>query len=97
MDQLKKLIASLSLKQRVSIGVAAIAVIAGLIAFARWNGERDFKPLFSERTQEDAAAIVAKVREAGTEFRLSENGSTVLVPSAKVTEMRLQLAAAAFR
>jgi flagellar M-ring protein FliF len=93
MDQIKKLIANLSLKQRVSIGVAAIAVIASLIAFARWNRERDFKPLFSELSQEDAAAVVAKVHEGGTEFRLSENGSTVLVPSAKVAEMRLQLAA----
>lgn len=94
MDQLKKLLAKLSLKQRVSIGVAVIAVVAGLVAFARWNRERDFKPLFSELTQEDAAAVVAKVREGGTEFRLSENGSTVLVPSGKVAEMRLQLAAA---
>ena len=94
MDQLKKLFASLSLKQRVSIGVAVIAVIACLVTFARWNRERDFKPLFSELSQEDAAAVVAKVREGGTEFRLSDNGSTVLVPSARVAEMRLQLAAA---
>jgi flagellar M-ring protein FliF len=67
MDQIKKLIANLSLKQRVSIGVAAIAVIACLLAFARWNRERDFKPLFSELSQEDAAAVVAKVHEGGTE------------------------------
>jgi flagellar M-ring protein FliF len=94
MDQLRKLIAGLSLKQRISIGVAAIAIVACLVAFARWNRERDFKPLFSELTQEDAAAVVAKVREGGGEFRLSENGSTVLIPAAKVAETRLQLAAA---
>src|SRR5581483_691856 len=45
-------------------------------------------------SQEDAAAVVAKVRENGSEFRLSESGSTVLVPSAAVSEVRLQLAAA---
>ena len=38
--------------------------------------------------------MVAKVRESGSDFRLSDNGSAVLVPSGKVAELRLQLAAA---
>ncbi len=93
MDQLKNLFASLSLKQRITLAAAALAVIAGLYGLAHWNRERDFKPLFSGLSQEDAASVVAKVREAGTDFRLSEDGSAVLVPSAKVAETRLQLAA----
>ena len=94
MDQLKKLISSLSLKQRVSIGVAAVAVVAGILLLSNWNRERDFKPLYSGLSQEDAAAVLAKVRESGTDFRLSEGGSSVLVASTKVAEIRLQLAAA---
>jgi flagellar M-ring protein FliF len=93
MDQIKQLIASLSIKQRVSIAIAAIAVVAALLSFSRWNKERDFKPLYTGLTQEDAAAVLVKVREGGSEFRLVEGGSTVLVPSAKVAELRLQLAA----
>src|SRR4029077_12854009 len=58
------------------------------------NKERDFKPLYTGLAQEDAAAVLVKVREGGAEFRLSEEGTTVLVPSAKVAELRLQLAAA---
>ncbi len=38
--------------------------------------------------------MVAKLRESGSEFRLSDNGSVVLVPSARVAELRLQMAAA---
>jgi len=94
MDQIKQLIASLSLKQRVTIAVTAIAVIAGLLTLSHWNKERDFKPLYTGLAQEDAAAVLVKVREGGSEFRLSEGGSTVLVPAAKVAELRLQLAAA---
>jgi flagellar M-ring protein FliF len=94
MDQIKQLLLSLTLKQRISIGVAALAVIGGIFWLSRWNRERDFKPLYSGLSQEDAAAVVAKVREGGTEFRLAENGSTVMIPSTKVMEMRLQLAAA---
>ena len=62
--------------------------------FSRWNHERDFRPLYSSLAPEDAAAVLAKVRESGSEFRLSENGSVVLVPSARVAELRLQMAAA---
>ncbi len=43
---------------------------------------------------EDAAAVVQKLRESGTEFRLAENGTGVLVPSARVAELRLQMAGA---
>jgi flagellar M-ring protein FliF len=94
MDQLKKLYANLSVKQRVTLAITALAVIASLFAFSRWNRERDFKPLYTGLAQEDAAAVLTKVREGGTEFRIGEGGSSVLVPSAKVAELRLQLAAA---
>ena len=94
MDQAKRLLETLGLKQIVSILLVAGGVIAALMAFSRWNRERDLRPLYSELSQEDAAAVLAKVRESGTDFRLSESGSEVLVPSSKVAELRLQLAAA---
>src|ERR1700733_10148030 len=93
-DQIKRLLESLTWKQILSLVVAAAAVIGGLAVFSRWNRERDFRPLYSSLAPEDAAAVLAKVRESGSEFRLSENGSLVLVPSGRVAELRLQLAAA---
>ena len=51
------------------------------------NIERGMSP-------EDAAAVVQKLRESGTEYRLTENGTGVLVPSARVAELRLQMAGA---
>jgi flagellar M-ring protein FliF len=41
---------------------------------------------------EDAGAVVQKLKETGTDYRLSDNGATLLVPSAKLAELRLQLA-----
>lgn len=94
MDQFKRLIESLNWKQLLSLAVAAAAVITGLVVLSRWNRERDFRPLYSSLTAEDAAAVLAKIRESGSEFRLSDNGAVVLVPSARVAELRLQVAAA---
>src|SRR5580693_142956 len=91
---MKRLFDSLTWKQILSIVVVAGGVIAGLVSLSRWNQERDFRPLYSALSPEDAGAVLAKVRESGTEFRLADNGTVVLVPSGKVAELRLQLAAA---
>jgi flagellar M-ring protein FliF len=91
---MKRLLETLSWKQGLSILIAAGAVVAGLVVFSHWNQERDFRPLYSALSAEDAAAVLAKVRENGSEFRLSDNGTVVLVPSVRVAELRLLLAAA---
>ncbi|HTC32388.1 MAG TPA: flagellar basal-body MS-ring/collar protein FliF [Bryobacteraceae bacterium] len=94
MNEIKRLLASLSWKQMLSLALAAGAVIGALALLSRWSRERDFRPLFSALSAEDAGAVLAKVRESGVEFRLSDSGSSVLVPSSRVAELRLQLAAA---
>jgi len=94
MSQVKALIANLSLRQRILIVAVAALVAGGLMGFTRWRREQDFRPLFTNMAAEDAGAVVQKLRESGTEFRLSENGTTVLAPSERVAELRLQLASA---
>jgi flagellar M-ring protein FliF len=91
-DQLKRLVQSLSIRQRILIGVAAVLVGLGIWGLEHWNKERDFKPLYTGLSSEDAGAIVARLKETGSEYRIQENGSVLLVPSAKVAELRLQMA-----
>jgi flagellar M-ring protein FliF len=94
MDQIRKLLASLSVTQRITIVVAAILVGAGTMLFSRWKTESDFRPLYTALASEDAGAVIQKLRESGTEYRLSSTGDTVLVSSAKLAETRLGMAAA---
>src|SRR5579864_1187250 len=94
MDQLKKLLDSLSIAQRISIVLVALLAGGGLLGFSRWRHETDFRPLFTSMSPEEAGAVVQKIKESGTEYRLSETAATVLVPSARIAELRLQLAAA---
>lgn len=94
MDQLRKLVASLSPRQRLSIVLAAILVVAGMFALTRYRREADFKPLYTGLAQDDAAAVVQKLKETGVEYRLSESGGIISVPSARAAELRLEMAAA---
>ncbi|MCW5978993.1 MAG: flagellar M-ring protein FliF [Bryobacteraceae bacterium] len=92
MKDLKRLLSQLTLRQKISLVVAAIAVAGGLYSLAHWNRERDFRPLYTGMAPEDAGAVVARLREAGVQYRLSDSGTTILVPSAAVAETRLQMA-----
>ncbi len=92
--QIRRLFSSLSPVQRILVAVAAFATIGGLWWLNDWNRERVFQPLFSGLSAEDAGAVVQKLKEGGVEYRLSANGSTVLVPKTRVAELRIQLASA---
>jgi len=94
MRQWIKLLKSLSVGQRVALAVTAVAVVAGLFALTRWRRESDFRPLYTELEPADAAALIARLKESGSDYRLSEDGRTISVPSARVAELRLSMAAA---
>jgi flagellar M-ring protein FliF len=89
-----KLLASLSKRQKITIAAVALLVLAAVVGMVRWNKERDFRPLFTNLSPEDANAIVTKLKESGTDYRLPETGGSVLVPSARLAELRLNMAAA---
>jgi flagellar M-ring protein FliF len=94
MDQIIRLIGNLTLRQRATIVMAAVLVGGAIMMFSRWSRERDFRPLYTNLSPEDGGAVVAKLKETGVEYRLSENGASIMVPSARVAELRLQMASA---
>jgi flagellar M-ring protein FliF len=94
MGQITNLTKGLSLTQRISIVASALAVVAGVVGFVHWKHEGDFRPLYTSMAPEDASGVVQKLKETGVEYRLSDNGSAVMVPSEKLAESRLALAAA---
>src|SRR5258708_12884043 len=91
---MKRFLERFSWKQRIWIATAAAAAIGVVMMLVHWNDERDFQPLFSGLAAEDAGVLVAKLKESGVEIRLADNGSTVLGPSGRVAELRIQMASA---
>src|SRR4051812_5221843 len=92
MDPLRKLLARLTLRQQISIGVILTAVGLGLWLLTNWNHERDFRPLYSSLTAEDAGAVMRRLKEEGIEYRVDDSGTTLRVASEKVAELRLRMA-----
>jgi flagellar M-ring protein FliF len=94
MKNIAKLISSLSLAQRIATVVAALLVGAGVLLFVNYRTEGDFRPLYTGVAAQDAGAIVQKLREKGIPYRVADHDGSILVPSAKVAETRIEMASA---
>ena len=92
MDEIKRLFGSLTSKQRFSIIVVVLAAIGSITWFTKWQHERDFRPLFTSLSPEDAGAMIQKLKEKSVEYRVSEGGNSILVPEDKLAELRLEMA-----
>lgn len=72
--------------------VAAFLLVISLLLW-RYGGTAGHAVLFSNLEVEDAAAVVAVLREAGVPYRLEQGGTQILVPADQVPALRLDLAA----
>ncbi|HEV8037717.1 MAG TPA: flagellar basal-body MS-ring/collar protein FliF [Bryobacteraceae bacterium] len=92
MEQLKKLLLSLTAMQRVTILFCALGMAAGVVWFSRWQQDAGLRPLYTSLAPEDANAMIQKLRESGVLYKVSENGTSLMVPEARVAELRLEMA-----
>lgn len=74
----------------VMVGIAASVALG--VAVVLWSQTPSFSPLYGNLGQKDAAEVVAALQQAGVEYRLDDSTGMVMVPSAKLQEVRMQLA-----
>lgn len=90
--QLQTLYSRLSAVQKGVLLGSIVAALAGFASLLLWSNEPDYRPLFTNLTQDDAAAIVNKLKEERLPYRLMAGGSSIAVPAEQVHESRLRLA-----
>ncbi len=92
MEQVQKFLSSPTKNKNLAI---ALIIILSLVSFGSliyWNNTPDMQTLFSNLLAEDAGEIVNKLKEKKIPFKLTHNGTAVLVPKEQVYETRLALA-----
>src|SRR5262245_1937993 len=70
-------------------GVGSMILVLGL---AWWVQQPLFRPLFTNLAQDDAAAIVERLRTDKIPYELEDGGRAILVPAERLYELRLSLA-----
>jgi flagellar M-ring protein FliF len=94
MDQVKRIVGSLSGRQLSTILIVAALVAGGIYGLVQWQREAGFRPLYTTLAPEDAALVVQRLKEGGVSYRLSANGTVISVPEDRVAELRLDMASA---
>jgi len=83
----------LGLNQRVSLAVAALAVIGGMIAVVMWSRRPDYQLLYARLGDKDSAAVISYLQSQNIPLQIAAGGSTVSVPADRVYKLRMDLAA----
>src|SRR5450432_346305 len=82
----------LGINQRVSLIVAALAVIGTLTALTLWSRRPDMQLLYGRLSEKDAATIISQLQAQNIPHTVSAGGGTVYVPSDQVYRLRMELA-----
>lgn len=90
--QLQNLFKSLTIGKRIALLILAVGSIAGFVFLMNWAGNPEFLPLYSNLDANDAGIILNRLKEQKIPYRLSGNGSTILIPQERIYETRMELA-----
>jgi flagellar M-ring protein FliF len=94
MDQVKRILGTLTARQLTTILLVAALVAGGIYGLTQYQREAGFRPLYTTLAPEDAALVVQRLKESGVAYRISANGTMISVPEDRVAELRLDMAGA---
>jgi flagellar M-ring protein FliF len=89
--QLREIWKQLGAAQRVSVALATLVVLGGLISLVLWSGRASYGLLYGRLSEAESAKVIAALDDAKVPYKVSGGGS-ILVPEDKVHVMRMQLA-----
>ncbi len=84
---------SFSATQKSVFIVMSIAIILSSIFFVQWLTKVEYGELFTGLDPNGAGQIVNRLNDMGAPYKISNQGTTILVPMDQVYALRLQLAA----
>lgn len=79
------------LKKKIALALLIALSIAVMTGIMLWSQRVDYQVLYSNLSQEDAGQVITKLREMKVPYKVE--GNVIYVPSARVYELRLDLAA----
>ncbi|THB70812.1 MAG: flagellar M-ring protein FliF [Desulfovibrio sp.] len=92
MDRIKQVWSTTNVTQRIFIAGLALAVIVAFFVLVLLMNNPDFKVLYSRMYAEDAARVVELLEKEKVDYKLTENGATIMVPEDRVYDLRLLVA-----
>lgn len=90
--QLQAIWKQLGLNQKVSVVVAAVAVLGALGALVAWSSRVEYGLLYGRLDEAEAAKVVSVLEELKVPHKVGQGGAALYVPKDKVHSTRMALA-----
>jgi flagellar M-ring protein FliF len=91
-EQFGKIFNRMTPFQRSMVITVTIVTVVTLAAVMMWAGKSDYSILYSGLAGKDAGRIVEKLREMKVDFKLENDGTSIMVPTRKIHELRIEFA-----
>ncbi len=92
LGHLTRIRATLSAGQMASLAAAFVAAVGVVAGSAYWASTPSYTVLYRDLDPESAQAVITKLKAANTPYVLGDAGGTLMVPAARVDELRLDFA-----
>ncbi|MGN6129819.1 MAG: flagellar basal-body MS-ring/collar protein FliF [Nocardioidaceae bacterium] len=83
--------ASFSAGQKTTAVIGGLALVLAAFMVFRWAATPSYAPLYSNLAPADASAVIDKLDAAGTPYKITGGGDTIMVPQKDVYSARIQL------
>jgi flagellar M-ring protein FliF len=90
-QQAQRAFSGFTMGQKAMLLVAFAGTVIGALVFMRMSSTDTMAPLYSNLQASDASAITQDLTSQGVTYQLKDGGATVMVPSSKVYQLRLDM------
>ncbi|HLQ33806.1 MAG TPA: flagellar basal-body MS-ring/collar protein FliF [Chloroflexota bacterium] len=92
-EQFARIWGNMGSVQKISVGVILLVAVASLGVFVLMSSRPNYVTVFNNLTDQDAAAIVTKLKAGKIPYQTADGGKTIKVPRDKADDVRLSVAA----
>lgn len=91
-NSVKQFWGRLGMVPRIAIAGGIVATLALAIGLSLYLSRPEFKVLYSNLGPEDASSVVKALQADKIQYRLTDNGSTIMIPAENVYDQRIKIA-----
>lgn len=91
-EQLKKIWGNLTVWQKGTVAGVSVAALVSILALVIVVRNPNMEPLYNNLEPQDAAAVLAVLKDQNVDYQLANEGKTILVPREDVYQLRLDMA-----
>jgi flagellar M-ring protein FliF len=91
-QQLLQIWKQLGVNQRISVSLATLVLLGGLVGLFVWSSHVEQGLLYGKLSDSEASKVIAALDDAKVPYRIGSGGGSIYVPADKVYATRMQLA-----